>query len=234
MARALQERVSADDFTFKIPNQMIFDPKRNLIPRMDVERAISAETQKQCGSCAVRLREVKLPDLNGTNEDFKSWSLDFSQANLIGNFLAPIRVQYPSGSQSYFVTGASEIFRRALVTRRTVNSGDRLNSEDIESKVINATYLKGSLLTEAEVNGHLVARALVLGQPLVSGDVKREPAASRGQLMKVIAGNEELEVTMQAVAEETGFVGDLIRLKNSETQKQISGKILEKGVVKLQ
>ncbi len=234
VVRAIQEKVSSEDFTFKIPNQMIIDIKRNHLAKMDVERTLVSEIQKQCGECQIRLRDLKLPNLNLTDEEMTSWSLDTSQAKLLGSFVVPLKVQFPSGPQGFLVTATADIFKTGLVARRVIAAGERIAGGDLEKKTVDVTYLKGSLLKEDEIQGQLAARYLVAGQTLVSGDIRREPAALRGQLMKVIAGDEELEVTVQALAEENGFVGDMIKLKNIETQKLISGKILEKGVVRLQ
>jgi flagellar basal body P-ring formation protein FlgA len=234
IVRAIQDKISSDEFTFRIPNQMILETKKNLIARFDIERELLSEVQKQCGECEVRLRDLKVPRLNMISEDLISWSLDASQTKLQGSFVIPLKAQFSSGTQNFLVTATASIFKSALVTRRMITAGERIGEADLEMKKVDVTFLKGSLLTNIEAKGQLAARYLVAGQTVLSGDIKREPAALRGQLMKVIAGNEDLEVTTQALAEEAGFVGDLIKLKNTETQKFISGKILEKGVVKLQ
>ncbi len=234
MARALQQTLGSNEFTFKIPNQMIIETKKNHIAHSDLQKALNLEIQKQCLGCEVKIRDLRLPELKDATEDMLSWSIDASQTKLLGSFLVPIKVRFASGEKSYFISGTMDAFKPGFVTRRAIPAGERLSESDLELKRVNVTYLKGSLLQADELKGQILAKYIVSGQPLLSGDIKREPAASRGQLMKVIAGDEALEISSQAIAEEPGYVGDFIKLKNTETQKLISGKIIDKGLVRLQ
>jgi flagella basal body P-ring formation protein FlgA len=65
-------------------------------------------------------------------------------------------------------------------------------------------------------------------------DLKREPAAHRGQVVRALVGDQDFEISINASAEENGFIGDLIKVKNLETQKMMSGIVIDKGVVKVQ
>ena len=234
MARALQEALGGSDFSFKIPNQMIIESRANFISRFDLNKALKFEALKQCPDCELKIRDVRIPELKDLGGDLLSWSIDASQTKLLGSFLVPIRVQTGSGEKNFFASGTIDAFKQGYVTRKAIPAGERLTESDLEMKIVNVTYLKGSLLQAQDLKGQLLAKYVVAGQPLLSGDIKKEPAAVRGQLMKVIAGDETLEINTQAIAEEPGFVGDLIKLKNTETQKLISGKIIDKGLVKLQ
>lgn len=234
MARALQQALGSNEFTFKIPNQMIIETRKNFITRADLQKALNVEIQKQCPGCEVKTRDLRIPELKDATEEMLSWSIDASQTKLFGSFLVPIKVRFSSGEKSYFASGTTDVFKEGFVTRRALPAGERLSENDLEKKMVNVTFLKGSLLQADELKGQLLAKYIVSGQPLLSGDIKREPAANRGQLMKVIAGDDTLEVSSQAVAEEAGYIGDLIKLKNTETQKLISGKIVDKGLVRLQ
>ncbi len=99
---------------------------------------------------------------------------------------------------------------------------------------VDITYAKDGLPKPEEIDGQLAARMLQLNQPIFKSDFKRELAINRGQIIRAVSGNESFEITSQAVAEEQGYVGDVIKIKNSESQKTLSGQIVERGVVKVQ
>jgi flagella basal body P-ring formation protein FlgA len=120
------------------------------------------------------------------------------------------------------------------VTTRQLNPGEKITSRDFRMEEVDVTFAKDGVPKSSEVEGQLASRILSVNQPIFKSDYKKELAVTRGQLIRAISGNETFEVTSQAIAEEQGYVGDLIRIKNSESQKMLSGQIVEKGVVKVQ
>lgn len=235
IARILQEKMADDhDFTFRIPNQLVVESRNNFIPAVDVNAKLLELIRKTCESCLVKIKDLKVPEIK-TTEVMTAWSIDGAQVALRGAVLLPLQVQFKNGSQKIFWAPVHiSLERQGLVARRSLKMGDRLAAEDYELKPVDITYQKESLASETEAQSQILAHYVSAGQALVAGDLKREPAAVRGQLIRVLAGGEELEVSIQAVAEEAGSIGDLIKLKIPESQKLISGKIIEKGVVRLQ
>jgi flagella basal body P-ring formation protein FlgA len=65
-------------------------------------------------------------------------------------------------------------------------------------------------------------------------DLKREPAAQKGQMVQALIGTEEYEISASMLAEENGFVGDTVKVKNTETKKILSAVVVAKGLVKIQ
>jgi flagella basal body P-ring formation protein FlgA len=235
IARMLQEKMpEGHDVTFHIPNQLVVEAKNNLIPVSDVHQKVIQLITKSCASCSAKIRDLKVPTIK-TTEIMTSWDIDASQVSLRGAVLLPLQVQFQNGSQKTFWAPVHIFLEQTgLVSRRALKMGDRLSAEDLEKKTVDITYQKESLVSESEAETQVLARYVPAGQALTAGDLKREPAAQRGQLVRVLAGGEDLEVSLQAVAEEAGAIGDMIKLKIPDSQKLISGKIIEKGVVRLQ
>lgn len=240
VARALENKVSTKEFKFKIPNQIIITAKNNLISYRLVAKEIIKKAIESC-QCQVSLRDLRLPRIE-SEQLMQNWSLDFSNINLKGNFLVPMKVVFQDRtldnnkeiSQTFWVTGQTDLSKQAYVARKALKPGEQININDFELKPINVTYLKGSPLNESEFSELVAAKYISSGQTLLIEDTKKELAAKKGQVIKVLAGTEELEVTMQATAEESGIVGDLIKIKNFESQRMMTGKLIEKGVVRLQ
>lgn len=96
------------------------------------------------------------------------------------------------------------------------------------------TFAKDGSLRMEDIQGQMAARSLPVGSTVWASDLKREPAAKKGQIVKALLGDDSFEISVNMMAEDSGFVGDLIKVKNLETQKVLSGLVTEKGVVKLQ
>jgi flagella basal body P-ring formation protein FlgA len=120
------------------------------------------------------------------------------------------------------------------VARRFIRFGERIQMEDVEMAESNITHLKEESPLLSQVIGLIANKSLAAKTPVILSDLKREPAARKGQVLKALIGSSDFEVSINALAEENGFIGDVIKIKNSETQKTISAIIVEKGVVKVQ
>ncbi len=84
------------------------------------------------------------------------------------------------------------------------------------------------------VVGMQAARYLTAGQMLASRDLKREQILRKGQMVKAIFGADALEISISAQAEEGGAVGDVIKVKNLDSQKMFAAKIIDRGIVKIE
>lgn len=243
MARKIQSQIDSHDFIFKIPNQIVVEAKRNFISAVDVSRQIVAQAMKDCGSCEVKIKDLRVPEIK-SNLKLISWEIDLSQSRAAGSMLIPLKVKFQGENQkieqqTFWAQAQVNIEKEALVARKNLKAGDRIQASDYELRKMNFTYEKEAPLRESEVQGQALARFIMAGQAFKAGDIKREPAAQRGQILKVIGGlgsgdDSQMEVSIQATAEENGFIGDVIRVKNTESQKILSGQVVEKGVVRIQ
>ena len=84
------------------------------------------------------------------------------------------------------------------------------------------------------VEGMQAARYISAGQVLTYSDLKKENVVKRGQIVKVLAGNKAIEVSMSGQVEETGAIGDIVRIKNIDSQKMFAARVVDRGVVRIE
>lgn len=234
MAAALKEAVASSQYSFRIPNQMIIESKENLIPQLYLARKILQAAQENCEECTVKIRDLRIPKIP-KGKVMRSWEMDFAGIRIAGSNLIPLIVKMEDGTDlRLFVQTQTYLEKVVPVAKRALAIGERLTEQDIEQRHVDVTHEKQSLLEKADIIGKLAGKYLAVGQPFRMTDIKREPAANRGQIVRVLAGDDSFEVSIQAQAEEAGFVGDIIKIKNTDSQKFMSGLLVEKGVVKLQ
>ena len=53
-------------------------------------------------------------------------------------------------------------------------------------------------------------------------------------MVTAIVGNNSFEVVISAEAQEAGSVGDVVKVKNLDSQKVFAGKIVDRGVVRIE
>ncbi|NUN05955.1 MAG: flagellar basal body P-ring formation protein FlgA [Bdellovibrio sp.] len=216
--------------TFMIPSQVQVAFAAEPISKQEVERKIYNTLKVRCPDCEYKISLQRIPVPNG-----KTWEMDLTQMTTKGGLMIPLREDGSSGVLGVkWISGTIRVLKLTPVTTRLIQQGERLQNQDMRMEMTDITFAKDGALSVADIAGQLAARSLPVGSPLWSSDLKREPAAKRGQIVKGLLGDDSFEITVSLQAEDNGFVGDLIRVKNTETQKILSGLIVEKGVVKLQ
>ncbi|MNT63290.1 flagellar basal body P-ring biosynthesis protein FlgA [compost metagenome] len=133
-----------------------------------------------------------------------------------------------------WITGNIRVAKLTPVANRLISQGERLQSSDLRLEMIDVSFAKDAGIRMEDVQGKIAVRSIPVGSPVWVSDLKREPAALRGQMIRGLLGDESFEITVNIQAEESGFIGDTIKCKNLDTKKIVSGVVLEKGLVKIQ
>jgi flagella basal body P-ring formation protein FlgA len=212
---------------FKIPEQVRLQFSPTGVSRSSVERGLKNILLAKCPTCEYKLKISSVPVLRGT-----SWSVDYDQSIKNGAFM--LAVQENDSAAKQWISGSVKVKNKVPVLKKLLRVGERLQAEDIELTEADITFLRERTPEISEVVGSLANRTLQAGMPIVASDFKKEPAARRGQILKAMVGSDSFEVSINVTAEESGFVGDTIKIQNPETHKMMSAVILEKGVVKVQ
>ncbi len=228
----LREAMAAEglrDFNplFNVPSEVEVNFAKDVVSREEVTRRITNILQVRCSACDYQVQIQNLPQVQDHN-----WSLDTTSLVGKGSFLIPII--NGKSDRIAFISGHSKVMQMIPTTTRLVLQGERLQPGDLRMAMVDITNSKDTALSVEALIGQMTSRSLSADAPVWSSDIRREPAAKKGQIVKATLGREEFEITTNLIADESGFIGDLIRLKNTENQKILSGVIVEKGVVQIQ
>lgn len=235
LAKVLREKLSFQDLqslNLKTPEKITFRAKRNYLSSKDFAREIIQRAEDLCMGCEAEIDELNIPQIQGSGEILQV-KLDTNSFRGAGSFLLPLHVVTSKGNVSYWLTGKVSLFKEASVATRLIQANERITENDIQQKRVNINFMRDGLPNPKDIVGKKAGRTLSVGQAIYSNDLKKEPAVQRGQIVKIILGDESFEVTSTGTAEEGGSVGDLIKVKNSENQKMLSGVLIEPGIVKV-
>lgn len=235
LSKTLRQKLSFQDLqslTLKIPEKIIIKAQRNFISQKDIAREILQRAQDLCMGCDAEIDEINLPKIKGNGEILQV-KIDTQNYRGGGSFLLPMHVVTSQGNFSYWLTGKVSLYKTAAVATRLIQIGERIAESDIQYRRVNVSLSKDAIAASKEIVGRKAGRTLAMGQTIFTGDLKKELAIQRGQVVKIVLGDEAFEVAISGVAEESGSVGDLVKVKNSENQKMLSGILIEPGVVKV-
>lgn len=213
--------------SFTIPSEVKISIRQDGISKIEAEKSIKNHLMANCGVCDIQVRLTNIPKVSA-----KSWSIDWNQEIRYGSFMIPVRDA--NGLASKWVTGTARVLKRVPVAKKLIRFGERIQAEDLELMESDITFVKEETPQMDQLVGLAANRTLSPRMPIILSDMKREPAARRGQVVKALIGDNDFEISINASAEENGFVGDMIKVKNPETQKVMSAIVIDKGVVKVQ
>lgn len=236
LALTLRQKLSFQDLqrlSMKIPDQFKIQARRDFLSQTDIMREISKEASRRCLGCTIEFDDLKLPEMKIKGEILQV-RLETQPLKGAGSFLLPLIIETSQGKNALWVTGKISFYKSAPVAKRLLRANERITSDDFEMRKVDVSFAKDGIPTADSLAGKMAARILTVGQPIFAGDLKKEPAAVRGQSVKILIGNENYEIATSGTAEEAGSIGDLIKVKSSETKKLLTGVLVDKGVVRLQ
>lgn len=217
------------------------NPKLVVSQKIDIKKVDGFSTEhfrrklinvlsSQCVPCDVSILKASIP-----LKVMAEGQIDWSELKLAASVLIPITSTSEKKQQGQWISVTLKIKKNALVATRNINYGERISAKDFEIKWMDVSYAKEEPLTfEALKNYQVMGQPVLRGRTVFASQLKQEPAAQKGQSVKALMGDDGIEISISAIAEETGRIGDMIKIRNPENKKMMSAIIIEKGVVKIQ
>jgi len=239
MVRLLKEKTAGEsellsvNWTYFVSEKIQITAKKNHLSTRRINNQILLGLTDRCADCQFTIRNLVVP-LILEDSPLSSFDLDTSSLRLAGGFVLPLRVSFAGVEKVFYVTGDTRTKTKALALNRALNMGEKISEKDVVSTETEITFQTDAFATLENLQGHSAGRYLQVGRVLLVSDLKKETVVQRGQIIQAISGDDNFEVSTQMQAEDSGAIGDLIRLKNTETQKLFSGRVVDRGVVRIQ
>ena len=118
------------------------------------------------------------------------------------------------------------------VTAQEIRKGSAIQAGDLVEKALDVSRLqRGFIPTSESLVGSKSHRHLRMGQLIGELDLQKAWAVQEGEGVLIRAGQEGFSATTRGKALESGAIGDGIRVRNSQSGKEIQTWIIEKGEV---
>jgi flagella basal body P-ring formation protein FlgA len=140
------------------------------------------------------------------------------------------------GGPARRVTGLVEIDRAAMgvQARRLIRRGERIDPEDLTAFGAPLSHLPTDAVQSVESASGCAARREIRPGLWITGGMLENPKVVRRRqavLMRLSRG--PLTITTKGLAMENGAVGDVIRVQNSGSGRQVMARILDREVVQV-
>ena len=129
----------------------------------------------------------------------------------------------PAAAQAKAGTPKTMVVPKRLLARGTV-----LEPEMLEEVAMTAQGNDTSLLSSIkDVEFAELVRDMTAGSPIRSSDLRRATMVKQGQLVMMVIGEKSaFQVVIRAEAMQDGRMGEQVKLKNTESGRQISGVVI--------
>jgi len=121
-----------------------------------------------------------------------------------------------------------------FVARHNINKGDTINSEDIERK---ETYsrqdMRYALSAKEEIIGKVAKGHVRAGTIINQQTIEEKIVVQRGEIVTVVAEKKGIYVQTKGKALDKGRMNDIIRIRNEQSGRNVAGRIVAAGTVKI-
>ncbi|HWB30798.1 MAG TPA: flagellar basal body P-ring formation chaperone FlgA [Vicinamibacterales bacterium] len=199
-----------------------------LAPAADVIRA--AIVSRLGVDADVTIDAIDLPDRPGLPAVFRDARPD------PGAFLGrPIRfVLVPELGPTVIAIATVHVVAEHIVAARALDRNETLSDDAMR---VVRDELKGAplrrVLSASQVRGGRVLRPIPAGAVVVPGAVIARRAIEPGDRVTVRAISGDIEVSASLVAADAGNPGDVIRVVNPDTHRDLRGRVIKAGLVEV-
>ena len=118
-----------------------------------------------------------------------------------------------------------------VVARASLPVGTILSASMLEERVINIAPGGACLKSANEAVGLRLTAAMVPGVAITTRNIARAPTIMKGETVVLTAEGEGFSIATPARAEEDGYEGDLVAVRNIKSGIVLSGRVGQGGIV---
>ncbi|MGI9426766.1 MAG: flagellar basal body P-ring formation chaperone FlgA [Hyphomicrobiaceae bacterium] len=130
--------------------------------------------------------------------------------------------------------GAANV-RELITPRMVIYPGDEIGQKMV-AKVrfrVSRNYRNAFVDDFSQISNKVARRTLVPGRPIPLSAIRDQYVIERGQVLTLVYRHGALVITGAGIALEPGGLGRMIRVKNRDTGRIVSGTVLADGTVSL-
>lgn len=126
-----------------------------------------------------------------------------------------------------------EIYRPVLVASAQILRGDSLDESDLKFETRNISQISGEVLTTRDVIGKAAKRQINAGDVIRPALLDQPKTVNRGETVTITAKSGSIKVVMQGTAMTDGKLGQQIKVRNNQSDRIISAKVVGQSAVEI-
>jgi len=152
---------------------------------------------------------------------------------VVPSFIVRFELQNANGTiGTWQLPVQAHVWREAWVAHSMLKRGDSLVDADITKDRRDMLLVHEALADFPEDRSALeIAEPVGIGAPLLARSVRLMPVVHRGQMIQALVSDGSLSIAMKVEVLEDGAPGQMIRVRNKQSLKDIRGKVLNQQTI---
>ncbi len=198
-------------------------------PRLELSEAIVRDQLLKawgasCKECKLILSDLQLPVRTQVND----WELQIKKELPRGQFSVAIKI---NNKDLVWLKGRLEIQREVPVANRAIYFGERLTQADFHTEFRDSTFSNDRALKPEEIDGQRLKSPVRVNDIISRSQIEKEKALVKGSIVRLKSNDSSFEVSLEARAEQDGFVGDTVAVRNLQSQHILQATVTGKSEV---
>jgi flagella basal body P-ring formation protein FlgA len=130
------------------------------------------------------------------------------------------------------LSGWVDIFKNVACASRDIEKGEKINEDDLYMVKRNLSHLSLKVLTDKnEIIGLMAKRNIKADTCLKEWMIEKAPIVDKGDIVTILAESGDLSVTVTGKVLMKGFSGELVKVQNLMSKKEIFAKVVNHSTV---
>ena len=130
------------------------------------------------------------------------------------------------------MSGDLRLFGTVVNTTKRLNRNEIIASDDVTTKRQDISMLDGGLIQDPkQAVGQKLKISLPPGAILYTQAIDAPPLVNRGERVTIMAKSQAIQITAPGEARNSGALGEMVRVKNLTSRREIQARVLSTGVV---
>lgn len=130
------------------------------------------------------------------------------------------------------MSGDLQLYGEVVCTTRRISRHTVLGPDDLKVMRRNITMLDGNIVSSVEeAVGKRLTTSLRPGSVIHKHLIENPPMVKRGDMVTIVARSDRLQVTAPGEVRNAGAFGDLVRVKNLMSRREVYARVIDPGTV---
>jgi flagella basal body P-ring formation protein FlgA len=211
-------------------------PRQRVVTETDLLALLTTALQKECvkdkGDLELRLARPWTPAAV-PDEPLSVKILDLPTTGVASSFILRFELRTARAAVgTWQLSLQARIWRDVWIARSALKKGEPAADADLERDRRDVLTLREPLADFSPDDTSLeLAEPLQAGSPLFARSVKARPVIHRGQAADALVQDGTMSITMKVEALEDGAPGQIIRVRNAQSRRDIRGKVLNEQTI---
>lgn len=222
----------------RIPRRVEIQRKARTIAGGELRQMVRAAIQRRLPHDPADVAAIDVPALADLKvPDGAKLSVEFDAGEgFRGPVVAELVVRDGGETQrTRRISARVDVWQTVFGVAEPLRRGHKLTAADlVELRVAHSTLPRDVVLQAAAVEGALLRRTVQPGEPIREAWLQVPPLVERGDRVRMTAGRGRVRLTARGEALADGARGAFVRVRNLDSKKVVSGRVVGPGEVEME